>query len=109
MYPAAARYFVNNGFQAEEQVECRVDHYQTPNQVHVSIFAKQVEKERSRVQFESNKVGVNYICLDYSCSNILSRLTLIFSYPTKSASPKVLNFLERLSRKSRPTNSLAPR
>lgn len=40
----------------EEQVECRIDHYQTPNQVHVSVFAKQVDKERSTVQFEESKV-----------------------------------------------------
>ncbi|KAH9484143.1 Cysteine and histidine-rich domain-containing protein [Psilocybe cubensis] len=39
----------------EEQVTCRIDHYQTPSQVHVSIFAKQVDKERSTVTFEDNK------------------------------------------------------
>jgi hypothetical protein len=41
---------------ADEQVECRVDHYQTLNQVHVSIFAKQVDKDRSSVQFEESRV-----------------------------------------------------
>ncbi|PPQ77512.1 hypothetical protein CVT25_011309 [Psilocybe cyanescens] len=39
----------------EEQVNCRVDHYQTPSQVYVSVFAKQVDKERSTVKFEDNK------------------------------------------------------
>ncbi|KAF9532311.1 HSP20-like chaperone [Crepidotus variabilis] len=40
----------------EEQVDCRMDHYQTPDQVHVSVFAKHVDKERSSVQFEDVKV-----------------------------------------------------
>ncbi|KDR81478.1 hypothetical protein GALMADRAFT_239443 [Galerina marginata CBS 339.88] len=40
----------------EELVECRVDHYQTPEQVHVSVFAKKVEKDRSTVKFENTKV-----------------------------------------------------
>jgi len=41
---------------AVEQVDCRIDHYQTPDQVHVSVFAKKVDKERSSVQFEDTKV-----------------------------------------------------
>jgi len=41
-----------------EQVECRIDHYQTPDQVHVSVFAKQVDKDRSTVQFEETKVSL---------------------------------------------------
>ncbi|EGN96054.1 hypothetical protein SERLA73DRAFT_58926 [Serpula lacrymans var. lacrymans S7.3] len=41
---------------AEEFTECRVDHYQTPSEVHVSVFAKQVDKERSTVRIEENKV-----------------------------------------------------
>jgi len=40
----------------EEQVDCRIDHYQTPQQVHVSIFAKKADKERSSIKFESNKI-----------------------------------------------------
>ncbi|EGO21576.1 hypothetical protein SERLADRAFT_410180 [Serpula lacrymans var. lacrymans S7.9] len=40
---------------AEEFTECRVDHYQTPSEVHVSVFAKQVDKERSTVRIEENK------------------------------------------------------
>lgn len=44
--------------QADEQVECRVDHYQTPNQVHVSIFAKKVDKDRSSVRFEESSVSL---------------------------------------------------
>ncbi|KAJ3508026.1 hypothetical protein NLJ89_g5980 [Agrocybe chaxingu] len=35
-----------------EQVNCRIDHYQTPDRVHVSVFAKQIDKTRSTVQFE---------------------------------------------------------
>jgi len=50
---------VVNNLKADEQVECRVDHYQTPNQVHVSIFAKQVDTERSSVQFEASRVKLD--------------------------------------------------
>jgi len=42
--------------QTEEFTNCRIDHYQTPANVHVSVFAKQVDKERSTVVFESEKV-----------------------------------------------------
>ncbi|KAF9567585.1 chord-domain-containing protein [Agrocybe pediades] len=44
---------------ADEQVECRIDHYQTPGQVHVSVFAKQVDKERSKVEILSNKINLD--------------------------------------------------
>ena len=42
--------------QTEEFTDCRIDHYQTPANVNVSVFAKQVDKERSAVIFESEKV-----------------------------------------------------
>ncbi|KAH0830452.1 HSP20-like chaperone [Lanmaoa asiatica] len=41
---------------AEQFMECRVDHYQTPNEVHVSVFAKQADKERSEVTVEETQV-----------------------------------------------------
>ncbi|KAF9483858.1 chord-domain-containing protein [Pholiota conissans] len=44
---------------AEEQVDCRVDHYQTPQQVHVSVFGKQADKERSFIKFENDRVIVD--------------------------------------------------
>lgn len=44
----------------EAQVECRIDHYQTPEQVHVSIFAKKVHKDRSTIQFDENKVTLDF-------------------------------------------------
>lgn len=40
----------------EELVECRVDHYQTPTQVIVSVFGKQANKEMSEVKFEAEAV-----------------------------------------------------
>lgn len=40
----------------EEFTDCRIDHYQTPTNVNVSVFAKQVDKERSTVIFEPEKV-----------------------------------------------------
>lgn len=40
----------------EEIVDCRMDHYQTPSEVHVSVFAKKCDKEKSKVTFEEDKV-----------------------------------------------------
>ena len=34
----------------------RIDHYQTPSTVHVSVFAKQVDKEKSTVRIEESQV-----------------------------------------------------
>ena len=34
-----------------------MDHYQTPSQVHASVYAKQADKERSTVIFEAEKVS----------------------------------------------------
>jgi len=42
--------------QTEETVNCRIDHYQTPSSVYVTIFAKQTDKERSSVKIEENEV-----------------------------------------------------
>jgi len=44
----------------EELVQCRIDHYQTPGQVRVSIFAKQVDKERSKVLFEEEQIHFDF-------------------------------------------------
>lgn len=41
----------------EEMVECRVDHYQTPRQVHISVFGKGSNKETSSVKFEVETVS----------------------------------------------------
>ena len=49
-------------FQTEEFTNCRIDHYQTPANVHVSVFAKQVDKGRSTVIFESEKVPPPHKC-----------------------------------------------
>lgn len=34
-------------------VDCRIDHYQTLDKVYVSVFAKQADKERSVIKFDS--------------------------------------------------------
>ncbi|KAG5349791.1 hypothetical protein C0989_001862 [Termitomyces sp. Mn162] len=45
------------GSKAEQEIAtCRVDHYQTVNEVHVSIYAKKADKERSIVEFEETQV-----------------------------------------------------
>jgi hypothetical protein len=42
--------------EVEEEANCRIDHYQTLTEVHVSVFAKQTDKERSSVKFEESQV-----------------------------------------------------
>ncbi|KAK0458528.1 chord-domain-containing protein, partial [Desarmillaria tabescens] len=36
--------------------ECRIEHYQTVDKVHVSIYAKKADKDKTTVKFESDKV-----------------------------------------------------
>lgn len=43
-------------FQAEQFIDCRIDHYQTPAEVHVSVFAKKVDQEHSVVNINSGEV-----------------------------------------------------
>ncbi|KAG8715535.1 hypothetical protein FRC11_003286 [Ceratobasidium sp. 423] len=40
----------------EEIVKSRIDHYQTPTEVRVSVYAKQVDQSRSTVVLESDKI-----------------------------------------------------
>jgi hypothetical protein len=49
-------FFVVVCLQSEEMTTCRIDHYQTLTEVHVSIFAKQADKERSVIIFEETQV-----------------------------------------------------
>jgi len=41
---------------AEELVDCRMDHYQTASEVHVSVFAKKVDQECSTVKFDETQI-----------------------------------------------------
>ncbi|KAJ7090289.1 HSP20-like chaperone [Mycena belliarum] len=43
--------------ETEQMATCRIDHYQTVDRVHVSIFAKQADKERSQVKFEETQIS----------------------------------------------------
>lgn len=44
---------------AEEFTNCRIDHFQTPQEVHVSVFAKQVDKERSTINFQPDQIHLD--------------------------------------------------
>jgi hypothetical protein len=52
-----------NDSQGEEMVVCRIDHYQTLTEVHVSIFAKKANKELSNIKFEESKVRLGAFVL----------------------------------------------
>jgi hypothetical protein len=47
---------ISSSLQAEESVNCRVDHYQTLDKVHISVFAKQADKDRSVIKFDESQV-----------------------------------------------------
>jgi len=44
---------------AETNVTCRLDHYQTPREVFVSVFAKQSDKEKSQINIEENRIKLD--------------------------------------------------
>ncbi|KIK63602.1 hypothetical protein GYMLUDRAFT_71739 [Collybiopsis luxurians FD-317 M1] len=48
-----------NSDKTEELTTCRIDHYQTVDQVHVSVFAKKVDKERSSVNFSEQSLSID--------------------------------------------------
>lgn len=47
---------MNEQMRSEQFTDCRIDHYQTPSEVHVSVFAKKVDQERSKVKIDSHEV-----------------------------------------------------
>ncbi|KAI0950473.1 hypothetical protein AcV7_008927 [Taiwanofungus camphoratus] len=49
----------NKAPETEQFTECRIDHYQTPTEVHVSVFAKQADKGRSTVKIEQNSIHLD--------------------------------------------------
>lgn len=51
--------FVPKAEEGTKMATCRVDHYQTVDKVHVSIFAKQADKERSSIQMFDEQVSVD--------------------------------------------------
>ncbi|KAF9049317.1 chord-domain-containing protein [Hymenopellis radicata] len=44
--------------------ECRIEHYQTIDKVHVSIYAKKTDKERTTITFEDEKVNLDILFQD---------------------------------------------
>lgn len=69
--------------QAETVTTCRIDHYQTPKNVCVSVFAKKTDKERSSVTFDENHV---YLDLFFQDSKRFERTLTLFGpiIPTES-------------------------
>ncbi|RDX56576.1 chord-domain-containing protein [Lentinus brumalis] len=45
--------------QQEEFTQCRIDHYQTPREVHASVFAKKADPEISSIKIEENQVHLD--------------------------------------------------
>jgi len=74
--------------QSEEQADCRIDHYQTRDQVHVSVYAKQVDKNRSSVL-----VGEDGVMLDLflpGMKRFTRRLQLFGNIDASSSSFQIL-------------------
>lgn len=49
----------STGGDAEQLTECRIDHYQTVSEVHVSIFAKKADQEKSTVTIEDSQISLD--------------------------------------------------
>lgn len=61
-----------------DMANCRIDHYQTVDQVHVTIFAKQVDKLRSVIHIHETRVDVDlYLPLSKRFSRSLNLFGLI--------------------------------
>jgi CS domain len=84
--------------QTEETVNCRIDHYQTPSTVYVTVFAKQTDKERSGVKIEENEV-TDRTAIRHS-SNI--KLTCADSPRSLSAWAKAVHSFRATLRTGRP-------
>jgi len=69
----------------EELVNCRMDHYQTPMQIHVSAFAKGADKTKSTVVFEGQQVSLTILRIQRSSSR---RSNLICTCPRTNESTK---------------------
>lgn len=69
--------FVGPASKTEEQVSCRRDWYQTVDKVHVSIFAKNVDRERSKIDVSENSVSAILKKLLYTsrCQELTARCT----------------------------------
>jgi len=48
-----------NQISTEEMITCRIDHYQTLDKVHVSVYGKQADKQRSTIRFEETQITVD--------------------------------------------------
>ncbi len=42
-----------------EPVECRLDHYETPSQVHVTVYAKGVDTSNSKIELQDSAVTLS--------------------------------------------------
>jgi len=47
------------GQESDEFVKCRIDHYQTPEKVHVSVYAKKADKEKSKIIFNKDEIHLD--------------------------------------------------
>ncbi|OAX38904.1 chord-domain-containing protein [Rhizopogon vinicolor AM-OR11-026] len=75
--------------QPEQLTDCRIDHYQTPKEVHVSVFARQADKEKSTVTIEENQVHFD-LCLPGS-KRFCRTVTLFGPVETDGSSYKFYN------------------
>jgi hypothetical protein len=98
----------SNG-QNEEITTCRIDHYQTKDQVHVSVFAKRVDKKRSTVKFGEKEVSLWSSSQKATLTNLVERclLTYIFRNPSDFVALSI--FLVLLTPQLRPSKSWVPR
>lgn len=45
--------------EGEEEADCRMDHYETPDEIRMTVYCKGVRMEQSRVELEENDVSTS--------------------------------------------------
>ena len=90
-------------------MECRIDHYQTPHTVQVSVFAKQADSTRSTLTLEDEQVRIPIICNNDLLVTPYGRSIWIFTFLAQNGSVGLSISLDRSISQSRLINSLERR
>ncbi|EPQ30323.1 uncharacterized protein PFL1_01849 [Pseudozyma flocculosa PF-1] len=82
------------GTSGEEAVDCRMDHYETPNDVRLTVYAKNVQSERSRIAFRADAVEFDLVlpALPTSASGNARRFTKTLA-PFSDIDPAASSFV----------------
>jgi hypothetical protein len=95
-----------------EIVKCRIDHYQTPGEVHVTVYAKKADKEKSSISFDTDQARIDFT--NYSPARRFIyvapiRFTSIWYFPVPSNSCRHSICMDPSNQQRRHSRSLGRR